>query len=131
MREARAEPREEREQPRDYQYLTAKYGKYLDQSKLDQSKLDYSITAEKIRDKGKENDPHSSFDEKDENDQLTGKQPQDTLEQIVPVKRKKRQRKEVDKTKEYMGMLHLVSSFLFLAGSLGLISISALRFTAV
>jgi len=75
VRDARAEPREEKEQPRDYQYLTAKYGKYLDQSKLDQSKLDYSIKAEKIKDKGKENDPHSSFDEKDENDQLTGKQP--------------------------------------------------------
>ena len=71
MREPRSEARQDKEQPRDYQYLTAKYGKYLDQSKLDQSKLDYTTTAEKVKEKEKELEKEldvSSFDGKDEED---------------------------------------------------------------
>ena len=72
-RELRPDGRQDNSQPRDYQYLTAKYGKYLDQSKLDQSKLDYSTTVERLRDKEKEIEARSSNDEKDEEDQLTEK----------------------------------------------------------
>ena len=44
----------------------------MDQTKLDQSKLDYTTTVEKVKEKEKELDV-SSFDGKDEEDQLNEK----------------------------------------------------------
>ena len=118
-------------EPKDYQYLTAKYGKYLDQRKLDQSKLNYSTTAENLKEKDLESDGQSSLDEKDEEDQLTIKPPQSTTSQTEQIKRKRKHLKGKNKAKEYIDIFHVVSTVLFFAGSLGLISISAIRFTVV
>lgn len=46
-------------------------------------------------------------------------------------RRKKKQGKEIKKSEEYINILQIVSLIMFMAGALGLISISALRFTTV
>ena len=71
----------------------------------------------------------SSFDE-DEEEKMIGISKTNTG---VPKIRKKRRvrRKKKKEVEEYMGMLQVVSLIMFMCGSLGLISISALRFTAV
>ena len=118
------------EEPRDYQYLTLKYGKYLQQEsgKQDVSpKNPYYSAPEKREDVG------DSLDEDDEESGMIDAATSDGGTDFVKKLKKRRKKKsgKKKKTEEYINILQIVSLIMFMAGALGLISISALRFTTV
>ena len=129
MRKDRAEltPKEE---PRDYQYLSLKYGKYLQQ----ETKQDVSPKNPYYSAPEKREDVDDSLGEEDEEsgmiDAATSDGGGDSFVKKLKKKRKKKQSKK-KKAEEYINILQIVSLIMFMAGALGLISISALRFTTV
>ena len=122
------------EAPRDYQSLTLKYGKYLDQSKAEKPKEMRSASP-----KFEHKNPYSKADvNKKEEVEDNSSTDVDEEEQMIKgnlenIKKRKKKWGKGKKTKEqeYMNLLQVVSLIMFMCGALGLISISALRFMAV
>ena len=101
---------------------------------MDQQKRDDSVAGLEQSTEAGKREPwdldHSSFDEDEEENMVTAKP---ATRNVVSLKRRKKKRTKGKKKKfeDYKNRLEIISLIMFMCGALGLITISALRFTVV